>query len=317
MEISAENIFPSLKIQRRREYLFALGLLPMYFFAWGCYGARIWTVFLACLFSSFVSEIISRYLQDRAFFKFPWLFCLFFPLVLPPGIPLWMVALGTFFAQFFGGFFFGGHDRNLFCLVALGVVFLQLSYPFRYCEFWAIPFGELEQGFLSYETLKKAPAPIAIKIAREANSSLEELFFRKASGTFGEAVPIYSWVFLFLALSLRIADFRLILPSILGIALFSSIGSMIFPNKIFASIHQFFVGPIALGLLVLSADSFSLPRTPEGRFAGGLVFAFFLVIIRSFSVVSEAVFFAILLMNTFSPLIDQLVVRWVYKVAES
>ncbi len=52
-----------------------------------------------------------------------------FPLVLPPGLPLWAVAVGVIFGVVVGKEIFGGTGRNLFNPALIGRIFLALGYP--------------------------------------------------------------------------------------------------------------------------------------------------------------------------------------------
>ena len=52
-----------------------------------------------------------------------------FPLILPPTLSLWMVAVGVAFGVFVGKELFGGTGRNIFNPAIVGCCFLALAYP--------------------------------------------------------------------------------------------------------------------------------------------------------------------------------------------
>jgi len=62
-----------------------------------------------------------------------------FPLILPPALPLWMVALGVAFGVFVGKEVFGGTGRNLFNPALVGRCFLALAYPRAMADSWVQP----------------------------------------------------------------------------------------------------------------------------------------------------------------------------------
>ena len=57
----------------------------------------------------------------------------------------------------------------------------------------------------------------------------------------------------------------------------------------------------------MATDPVTSPMTAAGKFAAGILLGVITVLIRSFSGYSEGVMFSIILMNTFAPLIDHVV----------
>jgi len=70
-----------------------------------------------------------------------------FPLILPPGIPLWMVAVGIVLGVIVGKEMFGGTGRNLFNPALIGRVFLAIGYPATMTSAWISP-GDFPAGRL-------------------------------------------------------------------------------------------------------------------------------------------------------------------------
>ena len=66
-----------------------------------------------------------------------------FPLILPPGMPLWAVAVGVAFGIIVGKEIFGGTGRNLFNPALVGRVFLALGYPSMMTSTWIEPGTEV------------------------------------------------------------------------------------------------------------------------------------------------------------------------------
>lgn len=74
------------------------------------------------------------------------------PLILPPNLPLWMVALGVAFGVFIGKELFGGTGRNVFNPALVGRCFLSLAYPKTMAASWVEPSHELVGGLLTWVT---------------------------------------------------------------------------------------------------------------------------------------------------------------------
>ena len=68
-------------------------------------------------------------------------------LTLPPGLPLWMAAVGSVFAIAFGKLLFGGLGQNVFNPSLTGRAFLQAAFPVPLTT-WA-PYSNLD-GFFSF-----------------------------------------------------------------------------------------------------------------------------------------------------------------------
>jgi Na+-transporting NADH:ubiquinone oxidoreductase subunit B len=77
---------------------------------------------------------------------------LLFPLILPPGLPLWMVAVGVVFGVLVGKEIFGGTGRNLFNPALVGRCFLLLSYGGEMGGAWIEPGSGLFGRFFEYKT---------------------------------------------------------------------------------------------------------------------------------------------------------------------
>jgi len=74
---------------------------------------------------AFGSDLLRRRKTPKSF----WVPALLFVLVIPPGLPLWMTALGFAFALVVGQEIFGGPGCERFSVPMLGRLFLLLSYP--------------------------------------------------------------------------------------------------------------------------------------------------------------------------------------------
>ncbi len=85
---------------------------------------------LAVAFASgaLVELIVSR-VRRKPVFGGTLVFALLLVLILPPSLPLWMVAVGAVFGTLFGKEVFGGTGTHLFCPALVGKGFLLFSYP--------------------------------------------------------------------------------------------------------------------------------------------------------------------------------------------
>ena len=68
----------------------------------------------------------SLFEKDRSFALIPGILL---ALVLPPNVPLWLVAFGAFCASILGKMLYGGFGQNIFNPALIGYLFISASYP--------------------------------------------------------------------------------------------------------------------------------------------------------------------------------------------
>jgi Na+-translocating ferredoxin:NAD+ oxidoreductase RnfD subunit len=85
-----------------------------------------------------------------------------------------------------------------------------------------------------------------------------------------------------------------------------------FSDKFAPPLFQLLSGGLLFGAFFMATDPVTCPFTKGGKWIAGVMMGFLTVIIRGMSGYVEGVMFSILLMNTFSPLIDTLVLKTKY-----
>ena len=233
---------------------------------------------------------------------------LLFPLILPPGIPFWMAALGVMFGVIFGKEVFGGTGRNIFNPAIVGRVFLSVAFPKEMSADWLLPLNQGLGGWLRYSADSVTQAtPLAAFKNENIIANWLDLFLGSGPGCIGETFRIgivLGGIFLVLA---KISNWRLPLSAFLSLALFSGLGSHFFPQKVAPALFQLSSGGLMLGVFFMLTDPVTSPFTKAGKWIGGILFGFLVVLIRGFSGYMEGVMFSILLVNVFTPLIDRMV----------
>ncbi len=289
-----------------------IGVIPIYIGAVGRYGIKVLAALgLSVLTGSVVDWMVFR-LRETAPRRWSWPVWIVFPLALPPGAPLWVVPAGIIFSLVFIIHFFGGFGRNLFPTATAGVVFLAISYPMA-MGIVIKPFGEPGMGFSRYSSQIPVGSALLADLRSFREVPVSDALMGRIPGNIGDS---YSGYLISLAMVMMILGFldpRFGLYATAGIIFFSWTGHNLFPDRVLDPAFQIVSGSIPLYLAVfLPSDPFALPRTPEGRRAGGLLFAFFAVLLRSFTISNAGVFFAGLLTSVFSPLIDGFVAERFY-----
>lgn len=191
---------------------------------------------------------------------------LLFVLVLPPGIPLWMVALGIAFAVLIGKEVFGGSGRHLVNPPLLGLTFLVLSYP-----------QPMLAAFRSSPPANTL-ALLAILLGGILLLALRVIDWRIVVGILGSFVA--------LAISFDLFSGPEGLLTILQ--------------------TQLLAGGLLFGTFFLATDPVTSPPRPIGRLLFGILIGVGAVFLRRFSVTPDDAGVAILVANVLAPFLARL-----------
>ncbi len=290
----------------------AAGVVPIYVGAVGRYGQKVLAMLGLSLLAGFLVDALAFRMRRDPAPRWSWIIWAVFPLALSAGVPLWLVPVGLAFGLTFCLHLFGGYGRTLFPIAAAAVVFLALGYPTAF-NITTKPFADPGLGFSRWASQIPLAGTVFADLRKFGDIPVSDFLIGRIPGAVGES---YAGYLLLLGLALLVTgflDWRFTLTAVGGTAAFAWLGTRWFPAQVLPPHYQLVAGSFLLYLAVfVPSDPFALPRTPEGRWAGGLLFAFFTVMLRSFSGFAEGVWFAALLTAVFSPLIDQTVGERLY-----
>ncbi|XOV89558.1 MAG: RnfABCDGE type electron transport complex subunit D [Pseudomonadota bacterium] len=240
-------------------------------------------------------------------------------LCLPPLLPLWMVVVGTAFALVVGKHLYGGLGQNPFNPAMVGYALLVVSFPLA-MSLWPGPNSHLPPGDLvGYKLGFSLADGVAMATPLDAfrfrdGITVEE--FWRASPVMAEFAGIgWQWVNLaFLAGGLylvyrRVCDWIMPLTLLGTLAvlalLFYDSGSS---SSLGSPLFHLLSGSTMLAAFFIVTDPVTSPDSRRGKmvFAAGVAALIFLI--RSHGAYPDGIAFAVLLMNTLTPLIDQ--TRW-------
>jgi len=228
------------------------------------------------------------------------------PLVMPPDIPLWMLALSVAFAVIFGKEVFGGTGMNVMNPALTARAFLFFAYPQDMSgdKVWiaekadafsgATPLGHALVG-----DFDKMQAPI-------------DMLLGFIPGSIGETSVIAILLGAVILIATGIGSWKIMLSAVIGALGFGFFLNLVSFNEytaIPAHIHLI-MGGFAFGIVFMATDPVSAAQTNLGKWIYGLLIGVLVILIRVFNpAYPEGVMLAILLMNVFAPLIDYYVVE--------
>ena len=247
------------------------------------------------------------------------------PLVMPPDIPLWQVAIATIFAVVIGKEAFGGTGMNVVNIALTARAFLYFAYPVDIAgEVWTyIPEGaKLVEGYSGATPLAVASGTVAGEnVVATLNAfghgwadniySFWNLFIGFIPGCIGETSTLMCLVGAFVLIVTGVGSWKIILSvfaGAFGMGLFLNlVGSS--PFTMMPAQYHLVVGGLAFGAVFMATDPVTAAQTETGKWFYGFLIGIFTVLIRAFNpAYPEGIMLAILLMNVFAPLIDYFVV---------
>ncbi|MFC1860622.1 RnfABCDGE type electron transport complex subunit D, partial [Chloroflexota bacterium] len=215
-------------------------------------------------------------------------------LVLPPTMPLWMVAVGSVFSIAIIKEAFGGLGHNIFNPALGGRAFLTASFSSRMTT-WVAP-----MGFSADAVTTATPLNSSFIWEGDKLSLYRDLFLGNTGGSIGETSALLILVGGVLLLALGIINWRIPTAYIGTVALLSlAIGQ--------DAIFSILAGGLMIGAFFMATDYVTSPITPRGRIIFGIGAGILTVIIRRFGGLPEGVSYSILFMNAVTPLIDRYV----------
>lgn len=237
----------------------------------------------------------------------------FIPLIVPVEVPLWMLAVAVAFSVIFAKEVFGGTGMNIWNPALVARAFLFFSYPASMTghDVWIA----LRKG----ETLiDAATGATPLSLAGDGVSALEsagaqygtgfwDLFMGTVPGSVGETSVIAILLGAFILIWTGIASWKIMASSVAGALFIGFIANATGVSGLPAWWHLV-MGGFAFGTVFMATDPVTSAQTETGKWIYGFLIGVLCVTIRLFNPgYPEGMMLAILLGNTFAPLIDHVV----------
>ena len=228
------------------------------------------------------------------------------PLIVPVDVPLWMLAVAVAFAVIFGKEVFGGTGMNFLNPALLARAFLFFSYPSKMSgsEVWIA-------HRCGADAISGATPLTFLGDGMDALGANGYTFWNMFAGTIpgsvGETSVIAILIGAFIILWTGVASWKIMLSSVAGALLVGWIGSLCGVTDI-PAYYQLVMGGFAFGTVFMATDPVTSAQTETGKWIYGFLVGALCVTVRFFNPgYAEGMMLAILLMNTFAPLIDHCV----------
>ena len=237
------------------------------------------------------------------------------PLIVPVDVPLWMLAIAVAFAVIFGKECFGGTGMNIWNPALLTRAFLFFSYPSKMSgdTVWVGGLGAGENAWCggpvadAFSGATPLANPTMAGLA-DHGYSLLNMFLGTVPGSVGETSVIAILLGAIILLGTGVASWKIILSSVIGGLAVGYLGYACGATDL-PGYYQLVMGGFLFGTVFMATDPVTSAQTECGKWIYGFLVGALAVTVRIWNPgYAEGMMLAILLMNTFAPLIDHCVI---------
>ena len=233
---------------------------------------------------------------------------------LPSNLPVWIIIIGALFAIGVGKMTFGGLGQNIFNPALVGRCALLVAFPAQMTS-WPVP-GQLTDYTdavtgatplaVMKEAIKIGNADVLNQLPNAFSLLLGDYSIGGGAGTIGEICGLALLAGLAFMLWRKIITWHIPVSIIVTVFVFSAI--MHLANPIYADPTTVILsGGLLLGAIFMATDYVTSPMTGKGQLIYGVCIGLLTIIIRNWGAYPEGMSFAILIMNAFTPLINNYV----------
>jgi len=249
-------------------------------------------------------------------------------LTLPPWAPWWIAVVASVCAILLGKQVFGGLGQNVFNPAMLARVIILISFPVQMTT-WVVPhpmFSDQDPGFaaglnvtfnnstVDWDSVSTASPLGHVKTELTLNRSIADIMtgtpdwhaslLGHTAGSMGEGAALLILLGGLLLLVKRIITWHGPLAMLSTVAVMAALFHQANPDLYAPPQFHLLNGALFLAAFFIITDPVTSPNTPKGQIVFGIGCGLLVFIIRTWGTYPEAVGFAVLLMNCFTPLID-------------
>lgn len=249
------------------------------------------------------------------------------PMICPINTPVWMIAVATAFAVIFAKEVFGGTGMNIWNVALIARAVLFFGYPSKMSgdsafvatdSVFGMGKGAVVDGFSGATPLGQ----VATATGEQLNItnivgdpvSLWDSFVGLIPGSVGEVSTLCILIGAVILLYTGVASWKVMLSVFAGGFVMGSIcnafATTLYPASMLTATEHICYGGFAFAAVFMATDPVTGARTETGKFIYGFLVGVFAILIRVYNGgYPEGAMLAVLLMNTFAPLIDYCVVQ--------
>jgi len=283
-----------------------LALLPAAFFGIDVFGWHAAFILISAILSSWACDIAIQHLirihkkKQGIFYRVAYLNWsslltgLLIGMIMPPGVPVLLPAIGSLFAISLGKYAFG-KGNNIFNPALIARVFLAFAFPALMAA-WIIPDAITQATPLT--VLKESGMDALVTQFGSESVMYSSMALGNIGGCIGETS----------AMALLAGAIFLLAFGIISLSIPASFIGTVGIISLFAGrdvLFDLLAGGLFLGAFFMATDYVTSPLTFTGKIIFGIGCGALTMLFRMLSGYPEGVAFSILLMNAAVPLIDR------------
>ena len=239
------------------------------------------------------------------------------PLIVPVDVPLWMLAIAVAFAVIIGKEVFGGTGMNIWNPALLTRAFLFFSYPSMMSgdTVWTGGVTRFMNEGVAFQAGNglvdgfSGATPLANATFENLSPKFMDMIIGTIPGSVGETSVIAILLGAILLIWTGVASWKIMVSSIVGGLAIGYLGFAVGATDL-PGYYQLVMGGFLFGTVFMATDPVTSAQTECGKWIYGFLVGALAVTVRIWNPgYPEGMMLAILLMNTFAPLIDHYVVE--------
>ncbi len=268
------------------------------------------------------------------------------PLIMPPDLPLWILAVAIVFAVIIGKEAFGGTGMNIWNIALLTRVFIFFAYPLTIAgdDVWVSGYGKIAPGieasygwwhtgffnglfnWMGLDTFQTGmvvadgftgatPLALAYQGGWEKVTSVYtpmQMTWGAIPGSIGETNKVLIAIGAFLLIKTGIGSWRIMLGMLIGLIGTSYLLNALALNPFFTVTwtQHIMMGSFLFAMAFMATDPVTASSTNKGKWIYGILIGVIGIVIRVLNpAYPEGWMLAILFLNTFAPTIDHFVLE--------
>ena len=239
------------------------------------------------------------------------------PLIVPVDVPLWMLAIAVAFAVIIGKEVFGGTGMNIWNPALLTRAFLFFSYPSMMSgdTVWTGGVTRFINEGVAFQSGNglvdgfSGATPLANATLENLSPKFMDMVIGTIPGSVGETSVIAILLGAILLIWTGVASWKIMVSSVLGGLAIGYLGFAVGATDL-PGYYQLVMGGFLFGTVFMATDPVTSAQTECGKWIYGFLVGALAVTVRIWNPgYPEGMMLAILLMNTFAPLIDHYVIE--------
>jgi len=298
----------NLSLSKNNYIIVIVSLMTLIMFSVYLFGLRVLALLLVNIIVAGLTEFIFQKKRKRKYSKEVLISAIIFTLILPPRISFAISSLGMFFGMFFGKLVYGGYGHNIFNPALVGRVFIHASFINEMRLEWTRPVEGFFGGFgvllgKSVNGISSA-TPLQTHRWSGVNPDLSDAFWGFTEGCIGETSAFLLILIGAILIFRKIIAKDIIFSILLSYLVLNMLGYQFLDTNIINPLNGMLSGDLLIGSILLAPDPVTSPKSKEGRILYGIIIGVTAFSIRTFSLFTGGIMFAILIGNMVAPILD-------------